>query len=52
MAKLTINGIAVEADESKTLLDVIRENHIADIPTLCHVEKTDPFGSCSLCVAE
>jgi len=52
MAKLTINGIAVEADESKTLLDVIREHHIADIPTLCHVEKTDPFGSCSLCVAE
>ena len=52
MAKLTINGIAVEADESQTLLDVIREHRIADIPTLCHVEKTDPFGSCSLCVAE
>jgi len=52
MAKLTINGITVEADESQTLLDVIREHRIAEIPTLCHVEKTDPFGSCSLCVAE
>ncbi len=52
MAKLTINGITVEADESQTLLDVIRTHRIAEIPTLCHVEKTDPFGSCSLCVAE
>ena len=52
MAKLTINGKSVEAQESQTLLDVIREHRIAEIPTLCHVEKTDPFGSCSMCVAE
>ena len=52
MPKLTINGKVVEAPESQTLLDVIREHRIAEIPTLCHVEKTDPFGSCSMCVAE
>ncbi len=52
MAKIEINGIPVEADESKTLLDVIREHKIADVPTLCQFKDHSPFASCSLCVAE
>jgi formate dehydrogenase major subunit len=52
MAKLEINGVSIEADESKTLLDVIREHKLADVPTLCQFKDHSPFASCSLCVAE
>jgi len=52
MAKLEINGVTIEADGSQTLLDVIREHKLADIPTLCQFKDLSPFASCSLCVAE
>ncbi len=52
MAKITINGKEITADNNKTLLEVVRENNLADIPTLCHSEFLDPFTSCFLCVVE
>ncbi|MBU1172522.1 MAG: FAD-dependent oxidoreductase, partial [Proteobacteria bacterium] len=52
MAKLTINGSEYEADGSQTILDVIREHSIAEVPTLCQSKGLDPFGSCAMCVAE
>jgi formate dehydrogenase major subunit len=52
LAKLSINGVTVEANEDKTLLDVIREHKLANIPTLCHYKELSPFGSCAMCVAE
>ncbi|MBD3256862.1 2Fe-2S iron-sulfur cluster binding domain-containing protein, partial [candidate division GN15 bacterium] len=54
MAKvsLTINGQAVTADSSQTILEVCREQNIDDIPTLCYDDKLPPFGSCFLCVVE
>ncbi len=52
MVKLEINGITVEAEESQTLLDVIREHRLAAIPTLCQFKDHSPFASCSLCVVD
>jgi formate dehydrogenase major subunit len=50
--KLTIDGKEVTARANQTILEVIRENHIAEIPTLCHEPKLPPYGSCYLCVVE
>ncbi len=49
---LNINGKEYTADAGKTVLDVIRENNIDDIPTLCHDNRLKPYGSCFLCVVE
>ena len=50
--KLTIDGKAVTARPDQTILEVIRENRIAEVPTLCHDPKLPPYGSCYLCVVE
>ena len=49
---LEINGRAVQADSDKTILDVVTEAKIDDIPTLCHSPELRPYGSCFLCVVE
>jgi formate dehydrogenase major subunit len=49
---LTIDGKEVTARPEQTLLEVIQENRIAEIPTLCHEPKLPPYGSCYLCVVE
>ncbi len=50
--KLTIDGKELTANPDQTILEVIRENRLADIPTLCHDPKLPPYGSCYLCVVE
>ena len=50
--KLTIDGREVTARANQTILEVIQENRIAEIPTLCHEPKLPPYGSCYLCVVE
>lgn len=50
--KLTIDGKEITASPDQTILEVIRENQVADIPTLCHDPKLPPYGSCYLCVVE
>jgi formate dehydrogenase major subunit len=50
--KLTIDGREVIARANQTILEVIKENEIAEIPTLCHDPKLPPYGSCYLCVVE
>ncbi len=40
--KLTIDGKEVTARSEQTILEVIQENHIAEIPTLCHEPKLPP----------
>lgn len=52
LVKLEINGKRVIADNSRTILQVSRDNGIADIPTLCHDEQLEPFASCFLCVVK
>jgi formate dehydrogenase major subunit len=54
MEKITlkINGFDVEAAPGSTILDVVREHGLDDIPTLCHSRELEPYGSCFLCVVE
>lgn len=48
---MTINGRRVEAEEGELVLAVARRAGI-HIPTLCHHEAVEPFGSCRLCMIE
>ena len=50
--ELTINGRAVAARPGQTILELVREQHLDTIPTLCHEPGLPPFGSCFLCVVE
>ena len=36
----------------QTILEVVREHELDDIPTLCHSPELEPYGSCFLCVVE
>jgi len=49
--KLKINNKEVSGKQGQTILDIARENGI-DIPTLCHDDRVEMFGSCGLCVVE
>lgn len=48
---MIINGKRVEGRDGEMLLGVARRAGI-DIPTLCHHEAVEPFGSCRLCMVE
>jgi formate dehydrogenase major subunit len=50
--KIIINGKEIHTYEGKTILEVVREHKLDDIPTLCHDKRIEPFGSCFLCVVE
>ncbi len=49
--KLTIDGIPVEVEKGKTILEAAQCAGIR-IPTLCHDRRLVPFGACRLCVVE
>ncbi len=51
MVNVTINGIALRAEENDTVLQVARENGI-HLPTLCYNESLGPEGRCRLCMVE
>ncbi|MBD3235139.1 MAG: molybdopterin-dependent oxidoreductase, partial [Candidatus Eisenbacteria bacterium] len=50
--ELKINGQAVTARPGQTILEVVREQGLDDIPTLCHSPELEPYGSCFLCTVE
>ncbi len=47
-----INGQEIEAAPGKTILEVVTENGLDEIPTLCHSPELEPYGSCFVCVVE
>ncbi len=49
---LTINGKEITATSDKTILQVVKENKLDEIPTLCHDDRLEHFTSCFLCVVE
>jgi len=49
--KLRINNREVAGRAGQTILDIARANGI-DIPTLCHDDRVEIYGSCGLCVVE
>jgi ferredoxin len=51
MAKLSINNRQVEARPGATILETARSLGI-EIPTLCHLNGSEPFGSCMLCLVK
>jgi formate dehydrogenase major subunit len=50
--KLRINGREIEARAGATILEVVREHGLDEIPTLCHSPELEPYASCFLCVVE
>jgi formate dehydrogenase major subunit len=50
--ELKINGQAITARPGQTILEVVREQKLDDIPSLCHDPRLEPFGSCFVCVVE
>ena len=49
--KLTIDGREVEVEAGTTILAAAKQLGI-EIPTLCHRDGIEPFGSCFLCVVQ
>ncbi|NCC51932.1 MAG: hypothetical protein EOM20_12045 [Spartobacteria bacterium] len=52
VVKLKINGQDIEGRTGQTILEVVREQNLDDIPSLCHAEDLEPYGSCFVCVVE
>jgi formate dehydrogenase major subunit len=52
MINITINGQKITADPNQTILEIVHQNKLDHIPTLCNDPKLPPFGSCFLCVVE
>jgi len=51
MVKLKIDGVEVQVEKGKTILDAARSMNI-HIPTLCHHEDLCVAGNCRVCVVE
>jgi NADPH-dependent glutamate synthase beta subunit-like oxidoreductase/Pyruvate/2-oxoacid:ferredoxin oxidoreductase delta subunit/ferredoxin len=51
MAVITIDGIQLEVEENRNVLDCALENGIY-IPHLCHHKDLNPLGSCRMCIVE
>jgi|GEM_PF-6737 len=52
MVTLKIDGREVKCREGQTILEVCREQNLADIPSLCYDPRLPPYGSCYLCVVQ
>ncbi len=50
--ELKINGRDVKGRPGQTVLEVVQEQGLDDIPTLCHDPRLEPYGSCFMCVVE
>ena len=50
--QIKINGNDITTTPDQTILQVVRKHNLDDIPTLCHDDRIEPFGSCFLCVVE
>jgi iron-only hydrogenase group A len=51
MIELTINNIAVKAEDGMTILETAKSVGIY-VPTLCHMKGLLPTGACRICVVE
>jgi len=50
--EITINGKKYPVNPASTIYEIVTEKGIDDIPTLCHEERLEPYGSCFVCVVE
>lgn len=51
MVNLTINGVAITADEHMTILEAAASAGIS-IPSLCYLKDLNDIGACRVCVVE
>ncbi len=51
MIKLTINNQSIEVSPGATILEAAQQLGI-DIPTMCHLEGTEHFTSCMICLVK
>jgi iron-only hydrogenase group A len=49
--QIEVNNQLVEASSGDTILDVLRRAGV-EVPTLCHMERLLPSGTCRMCVVE
>ncbi len=49
--KISIDGKEIETKETKTILELAKENKIY-IPSLCDFKELDPFSGCRLCLVK
>jgi formate dehydrogenase major subunit len=49
---ITVNGQQIQAPAGQTILEVVHAAGLDTIPTLCHSDELEPYGSCFLCVVE
>ncbi len=49
---ITINGRSIKTTDDKTILQVVDQNNLDKIPTLCNDNRIEPYGSCFVCVVE
>ncbi len=52
MITLIIDGQTIKSRDDTTVLFAAREAGITTIPTLCHNDTLEPYGSCRLCLVE
>ncbi|MBT3182747.1 MAG: FAD-dependent oxidoreductase [Deltaproteobacteria bacterium] len=50
--KIEVNGQNIEAEAGQTILQVVQDQGLDEIPTLCHSPELKPYGSCFVCVVE
>ena len=48
---ITINGVAVQAEPGRRLVEVIKEQGIA-ITNLCYIDGLEPYAGCRTCLVE
>jgi formate dehydrogenase major subunit len=50
--RIEINGKPVEARPDQTIFEVVEQQRLDSIPTLCHSPELAPYASCFVCVVE
>ena len=43
---LKVNGREVQARPGQTILELVEEQQLDSIPTLCHSPELEPYASC------
>ncbi|MDN4492601.1 formate dehydrogenase subunit alpha [Ureibacillus aquaedulcis] len=51
MTNIKVNGVAYEAPEGATILEILNQNDIAH-PQICHVPAVGPIETCDTCIVE
>ena len=49
MAKITLNGVAIDAPDGAPLVEVIKKNGVW-ISNLCYIDGLVPYAGCRTCL--